>query len=132
MAHDKAPTLLVQTVYFSDGDEPIARELGLELYGQLTRSRHDRLAFGPSIPVRIATNADAVDLRAAQNLLVVPVLGDDTFGDDDAREGALATMDAWFGALGPGHVMPVLASSNWRAVEDRIRARPSLRHLYQD
>src|SRR5690348_15055347 len=35
-------TLLLQTVYFTQGDRPSAETLGLELYDLLTRSRKDK------------------------------------------------------------------------------------------
>src|SRR5262245_35868092 len=125
------PTLIVQTVSFAEGDRALAVELGTELYEHLTRSRQDRLAFGPGIPVRVATDADSVDRSAARHLLVVPVLGPASFGDADVRASAAAAIAAWHQELGPGHVVPVFTSPSWRAEEERLLGRPCLRKLFQ-
>ena len=69
------PALILQTVYFHDSEQPEAFRLGQDLYEQLTRPLNDPLAFGAGIPVLSAVASDRVDLKAAEIVVVIPVLG---------------------------------------------------------
>lgn len=116
-------TLLIQTVYFAEADRAAAVDLGGELYEVLTRPRNDRLAFGPGIPVIVGSGAEQVDLRAAEHLLVVPVLGRASFVDGDTRSRAMASIAAWHEALRPNHVVPVLDAPVWSTSNEAGRLR---------
>lgn len=126
------PTLVIQTVYFHPSDRPLAQDLGGLLYEHLTRPRADRLAFGGGIPVLIATDTTHVDTDVASHLLIVPVLGASSFRDEDCRQVAKASVQTWHQHLGPGHVVPVFASANWRSEESEFPGKSVLTRLYSD
>lgn len=118
----------LQTVYFDESDREDARRLGKDLYHHLTRPLEDPLAYGPGIPVSVALAADAVDLQAADVVVLLPVLGKTSFNLD--CDGLLAELCKWHDQLGPGHVLPVPISTNWRSVEDRLPGKHFLSELY--
>ncbi|MFG0263491.1 MAG: CHAT domain-containing protein [Novipirellula sp. JB048] len=122
------PVLGLQTIYFDESDREDARRLGKDLYHHLTRPLEDPLAYGPGIPVAVAVAADAVDLQAADVVVLLPVLGAISFGLD--CDGVLAEVRKWHEQLGPGHVLPVPISTNWRTVEDRLLGKQLLTELY--
>jgi CHAT domain-containing protein len=122
-------TLVVQTVYFSESDRAAATALGLELYEYLTRPRSDPLAFGPGIPIAIATTPEHVRPDAAQQLLVVPMLGAQAHGDEATRQRAVETIAHWHSRLGTGHVTPVFLSAAWRNEEDQLPGKAILSRL---
>lgn len=122
-------TLVVQTVYFSAADRDAAIELGRELYDHLTRPHSDPLAFGPGIPVAIATTADHVRSDTAEHLLVVPLLGAQAHTDAATRDRAIERIATWHGGLGAGHVTPVLLSARWRNEGRRLPGTAILSRL---
>ncbi len=122
------PVLCLQTVYFDESDREDASRLGKDLYYHLTRPQEDPLAYGPGIPVAVAVAAEAVDLQAADVVVLLPVLGKTSFNVD--REAVLAELSKWHDQLGPGHVLPVPISTNWRSVEDRLLGKLLLTELY--
>lgn len=117
------PTLLVQTVYFAEGDREAARSLGVALYERLTRRRNDALAFGPGIPVRVAVKHDHVRADAAKHVIVVAMLGASTYQDQDARERALESLHRWHVSMGEGHVLIVSTSPGWRTLGARLPSK---------
>lgn len=129
------PTLIVHTTYFSAtllADEPDeerarAEQLGRELYDLLTRPTSDPLAWGPGIPVRIATAPEHIDATEAEHVVVLAVLGADSAADEGARKRAVGAFQRW-GREG-ARTLPVLAHTNWRATEPELKA-PILRELY--
>jgi hypothetical protein len=125
-------TLIIQTVYFAEGDRAAAVELGGELYEVLTRPRNDRLAFGPGIPVIVGSSAEQVDVQAARHLLIVPVLGRASFVDGDTRDRVMTSIAAWHEALRPGHVVPVFNAPVWRNQEAKLPGTPILGRLQPD
>src|SRR5262249_42046007 len=114
----RRPVLSIQTVYFHDSDREDAQRLGSGLYGRLTRPMDDPLARGPGIPVLVGVRAEYVDLTAAETVILIPLLGTQTRGL--MGEAVLRTLGEWHAALGPGHVVPVPASPNWRSDESRL------------
>jgi CHAT domain-containing protein len=129
------PTLIVHTTYFSaaplagetDEERAAAEELGKELYGLLTRAASDPLAWGPGIPVRIATSPEHIDVDEAEHVVVLAVLGAESSGDEDARRRACQAFQRW--AREGARALPVLTDKNWRASEHELNA-PILRELY--
>jgi len=120
------PTLLVQTTYFDDEDRADAAQLGERLYDLLTRDRSQPLAFGPGIPVRVATKADRVDPKAAEHVLIVPVLGAHAFANESIRATALRKITSWQGALGGGRVTPLPTALAWRTPGSKLPGAPIL------
>ncbi|MEY2931313.1 MAG: hypothetical protein RL033_2062 [Pseudomonadota bacterium] len=108
------PTLLLQTTYFAEEDREGAETLGLALYELLTRSRADRLAFGPGIPVRIAVHPEELALDAAQHVIVIPVLGQRALQSSEKRNSYLEKLRDWSAALtSRGALVPVLMVEGW-------------------
>ena len=130
MANSKInhPALILQTVYFHDGEQPEALRLGQDLYEQLTRPVNDPLAFGAGIPVLCAVRWDRVDLDAAEIVVVIPVLGKTSFLTQ--RQKILARLTEWHTRLGDGHVLIVPLTSMWRSVEDKLPVKQFLTELY--
>lgn len=127
------PTLLIQTAYFALADQSKAEELGLLLYENLTRTRRDKLAFGPGIPVRVATRADLVDPEAAEHVAVIPVLGPGTSQDEQRRDSAIELLNDWQARLREkGVLLPVFTTEAWRNFEERLPVKPVLQFLYDD
>lgn len=127
------PVLTLQTVYFEESDQEEAVRLGLDLYERLTRPAADPLAYGPGIPVRIGVKADSVEFgdaseRVTSTTVLIPVLGSDAHGFQ--LDPILAKLREWHTALGPGHVLPVPVSSNWRNEEMEFLGKPMLTMLY--
>ena len=120
--------LCLQTIFFHESDRAEARRLGKDLFNQLTRPLEDPLAYGAGIPVAIAVSADAVDLEAADIVVLLPVLGKTTFNFD--VDNVLAELRKWHERLGPGHVLPIPISTNWRNVEARLPGKQFLTELY--
>ena len=123
------PALSLQTIYFHDSDRAEARRLGTDLYNHLTRPVDDPLGYGANIPVRVGAAADKVDLEAADVVVLLPVLGKTTFNLH--CEGVLVRLHDWHKRLGPGHVLPVPISTNWRSVEGRLPGKQFLTELYE-
>ena len=131
------PTLLIQTVYFTEDARGEAEKLGFLLYDQLTRSREDTLGFGPGIPVRIATHADAVRLETeeAEQVVLIPVLGAGTAQDKLARTQVITRLLDWAQQpqlQGKGALLPVFTTPVWREYERQLCGKPLLQHLYED
>ncbi|MDF1738624.1 MAG: CHAT domain-containing protein [Verrucomicrobiales bacterium] len=124
----KLPALCIQTVYFDESDRTEAARLGEDLYEKLTRPKSDRLSSGPGIPIRIAVPANFVDTNAADTTLVIPVLGKTTYNLE--KKGVIEKLAAWHNACGPGHVLPVPISTNWRNIEDEMPGKQLLTMLY--
>ncbi|MFT5528101.1 MAG: hypothetical protein ACI9HK_006089, partial [Pirellulaceae bacterium] len=124
----RRPALSLQTVYFHDGDREEACRLGADLYQHLTRPVDDPLDYGANIPVKVGVSAERVDLEAADLVVLIPVLGSTTFLLN--RETALQQLQSWHEQLGPGHVLPIPTSSNWRGAEDQLPAKQLLTELY--
>lgn len=122
------PVLVLQTVYFHESDREEARRLGVDLYERLTRPIDDPLAHGPGIPVLVAVQAESVDVEAADTVVLIPVLGTQTRGL--MKDSVLETLKQWHKALGPGHVLPVPMSANWRGDEDKLPGKQMLSMLY--
>lgn len=122
------PVLTLQTVYFDDSDRADAVRLGEDLYGQLTRPAADPLAHGPGIPVLVGVRADLVDLKAAETTVVIPVMGAQAHSFD--ADSIVEKLREWHTALGPGHVLPVPISPNWRNEEDKLPGKQMLTMLY--
>jgi len=122
------PVLTLQTVYFHESDRNEARRLGSDLYDRLTRPLNDPLAHGPGIPVLVGVGADLVDLRAADTVVLIPVLGAQTRGL--MRDRVLEMLQEWHGALGSGHVLPVPLSASWRSDEDKLPGKQMLSMLH--
>lgn len=125
----RSPVLSLQTVYFHETDREAAVRLGSDLYELLTRPIADPLAFGPSIPVRIGVPAKSVDITAAGTVVLIPVLGAQTRGL--IRWQVLETLAKWHEDLGPGHVLPVPLTANWRTDEDELSGKQMLSMLYE-
>jgi hypothetical protein len=129
------PTLIVHTTYFSaaplpgqpDEERAAAEALGKELYELLTRPSADPLAWGPGIPVRVATAPEHIDAAEAEYVVVLAVLGGDSSTDADARGRVFQAFKRW-GSDGV-RVLPVLTDRTWRASEQELKA-PILRELY--
>jgi len=126
------PTLIVQTVYLSADGPARAEELGLLLYDYLSRPRTDKLGFGPGIPVRIAAEPGRVDTSEAEYVVVIPVLGEGTAQDEDARDRVFTTLNGWSEQLRRGCLLPVFTSAGWRAYEEDLPVKPLRQHLYND
>ena len=121
-------SLMVQTVSFDPSDRREADRLGRELYALLTRPPKDPLAHGPGIPVFSAVTPEHIDLEAAEILVLVPVLGKETFVLHRGR--VLAEIAAWSEKLGEGHVLVVPTASSWRQVESQLPGVSLLTELY--
>lgn len=124
------PTLVVQTVYFHDSDRDEARRLGKDLYRLLSRPTDEPLAFGAGVPVLWAVAPDSVDTEAARHVVVIPVLGHETFLLAKAK--VVAQINKWHDKLGPGHVLPVPLSANWRGAENKLPGVLLLSRLYAE
>ena len=122
------PTLLVQTVYFDEAEAGDARRLGMDLYDLLTRPLHDPLGLGPGIPVLAGVAPEYVDPQAAEVVVVIPVLGIQSF--QMQRQVVLAQLTSWHKTLGPKHVLPVPTASVWRNAESRLPVKQLLTELY--
>ena len=122
--------LVIQTVCFHPDDHAATAELGGLLYEQLTRPRARPLAFGPGIPVRVATDPARVLAATADHNLVVPVLGASAFRDKDSRQRTREAIEAWHDTLGDGHVVPVLLDEVWRTASAVEELTPILSRLY--
>ncbi len=72
-----SPPLIVQTVFFSEADQPDAERIALDLYAHLTRSPEHPLAHGAGVPVLAPVMPDEVNLDAARNIVLLPVIGPD-------------------------------------------------------
>lgn len=119
------PSLIVYIVSFDrDAQDRTGAEyesvetLGRHLYGRLTRPTDDPLAFGAGVPVRVAARPEHVDLESAEIVMVVPVLGAQTYLIKRRRQAALDDLNEWSRRLGRGHVVPVPLTQNWRAELD--------------
>ncbi len=106
------PTLRVYTVYFHESDHDHAYTLGSDLYALLTRPPDNPLAFGAGVPVLIAAHADNVDISIAEHVVIIPVLGKESYAI--ARNDITDRVQQWSQTLGTGHVIPVPTSENWR------------------
>jgi hypothetical protein len=124
----KRPVLVLQTIYFHESDREEARRLGGDLYERLTRPIDDPLAHGPGIPVLVGVHAESVDVEAADTVVLIPVLGTQSRGL--MKDRVLDVLKQWHMALGPGHILPVPVSANWRADEDELPGKQMLSMLY--
>jgi CHAT domain-containing protein len=122
------PTLILQTVCFDDSDYADAYQLGGALYNSLTRPADNALSYGPGILVFSGVRPEHVDLEAAETLVLLPVLGQETYLLD--QEAVLENIARWHEKLGAGHVIPIPTSANWRAAEDRLPGKNLLTELY--
>lgn len=107
------PVLSLQACYFHESDREAACALGDDLYLHLTRRPDDPFGHGPNIPVLVGVSAEHVDAAAADTVVLVPVLGSETFGVRRHREAALEHIRQWHAVLGPGHVLALPLSANW-------------------
>lgn len=119
------PTLVIHTTHFDasssgskERDEAV--RLGEDLYELLTRPRALPLAWGPGIPVRIATAASHVDLDEGTRVFVVPVLGSRAFVDAETR--AIPAIQSWARRDGVT-VVPLPIVAGWRA-HDTVIPQP--------
>lgn len=127
------PSLLVQTVSFHEEDRGLAERLGFELYDLLTRSRNDKLAFGPGIPVRIAVHPEEVELNEAEHVVVVPVLGQGALLNQDARNTCISRLEGWLRDLTrEGVVLPIPTSPGWTQFLEVFARQPVLQCIYDD
>jgi len=124
----KPPSLVVETVCFAESDKDAATELGARLYDILTRPRGEVQAYGPGIPVYRAVQAESVDLKIAQKLVILPVLGRQTHAS--MRTQVLRALKEWHQQLPYGRVIPVPMSQNWRAEESELPGKNLLTQLY--
>ncbi|HKP04434.1 MAG TPA: CHAT domain-containing protein [Chthoniobacterales bacterium] len=124
----KRPVLILQSVYFHQSDREEALRLGSDLYGRLTRPIDDPLAHGPGISVLVGVEAESVDVAAADTVVLIPVLGSATRGL--MVNVVLRTLADWHAALGPGHVLTVPISANWRSDEGKLPGKQMLSMLY--
>ncbi len=122
------PTLILQTVCFDDSDFDSAYRLGARLYNVLTRPAGRPLAHGPGIPVYRAVRPDHVDLDAADRLMILPVLGNQTHLL--RRREVVKTLKEWHQRLGDGHVIPVPTVAKWRSEEPDLPGKNLLTQLY--
>ena len=122
------PSLILQTVYFHDSEQPEALRLGQDLYEQLTRPVNEPLAFGAGIPVLSAVAWDHVDLEAAEIVVVIPVLGATSFLAK--RQKVLSQLIDWHQNLGDGHLLIVPTASVWRSDEVKLPVKQFLTELY--
>ncbi len=122
------PSLIIQTTYLHESDREAARRLGADLYGLLTRPASDPLAHGPGIPVYPAVEAKFVNPGAAGRVVVIPVLGAETYMMN--REAAMEQISRWHRQAGKGIVIPVPHSENWRGVESQLPGKLLLSGLY--
>ena len=122
------PSLILQTVYIHDSDKPEAFRLGQDLYDQLTRPVNEPLAIGAGIPVLSAVAWDRVDLKAAEIVVVIPVLGGTSFLAK--RQTVLKQLTEWHTSLGDGHLLIVPTASVWRSDEDKLPVKQFLTELY--
>jgi hypothetical protein len=128
------PTVIVHTLFFPVNDaanvelnpeRAAAARLGEDLYKLLTRPLEDALVWGPGIPVHVASRWQNVDAAEAKHVVVIPVLGQESFAK--VRQVAL---DAMKRLVANGvRLFPVLASKSWRTVEAQI-PKPVLTELY--
>jgi hypothetical protein len=125
-------TLIIQTVYFAEGDRAAAVELGDKLYEALTRPPSEPLAFGPGIPVIVGSSAEHVDLHAAEHLLILPVLGQGSFQDEAIRGDACVRLAAWHEALRDGHVVPVFDAPAWLDEAGQLPGVPIRARVVED
>ena len=121
------PSLVLMTVYFNDAERDAAHGLGLDLYDALTRPIAYRLSFGAGIPVRCAVASQAVDLEAADEVVLIPVLGQLSFGMN--RQSVLDKLSEWHGKLGAGHVLPLPVAAVWRNAEAALPGKLMLTEL---
>jgi len=122
------PSLILQTVWFHDSEQPEASRLGQDLYEQLTRPANEPLAFGAGIPVLSAVAWERVDLEAAEIMVVIPVLGGTSFLSK--RQKVLAQLTEWHRSLGDGHVLIVPTALVWRSDEVKLPVKQFLTELY--
>lgn len=122
------PALSLQTVFFHESDREQASRLGTDLYEHLTRRINDPLGYGANIPVLVAVSAARVEVDAAEVVIVVPILGRTTFNLQG--KSVVDQLQAWHQRLGPGHVLPVPTSSNWRSEEGQLPGVQLLTELY--
>ncbi|MEM9368572.1 MAG: CHAT domain-containing protein [Planctomycetota bacterium] len=119
------PTLTVYTTSFHESDKEPTRTLGLQLYDHLTRPISEPLSPGAGIPVWSDTSPDSVDVESARTVLVIAVLGKEAFLTK--RDEALDRLRGWHEQLGEGHVLPLVLSQNWLAVENQLPGGLALR-----
>lgn len=81
----KRPVLSLQTVYFDESDCDDAHRLGSNLYERLTRAIKDPLGHGPGNPVVVGVQAEREDLQAAETMVVIAVLGKETYFSQEAE-----------------------------------------------
>ena len=122
------PTLVLQTIYFDENDRLDALRLGRDLYHELTRPVNDPLAYGAGIPVWSAVAADRVNLKAAEIVVLIPVLGGTAF--HSKRTTVTSKISEWYEQLGDGHVLIVPLTSNWRSMEGTLPVKQFLTELY--
>ena len=124
----KRPVLSLQTIYFDESDRPDACRLGSDLYERLTRGIKEPLGPGPGIPILVGVQADRLDLQVAETVVVIPVLGKETYSQ--MADDVLHTLMVWHRSLGPGHVLVIPASENWRSREGELPGKQMLTMLY--
>lgn len=123
------PPLHLQVIYFDESDREEARKLGLDLYDHVTRPADDPLGYGAGIPVSVAIRYDRISLEYPETLMLIPVLGPESFQDGDVQQRILASLEAWHSALGAGRVIPVPLSRNWRDLEGKVPGKFLLTEL---
>lgn len=123
------PTLTFYTVYFHEAERDDAWRLGEQLYDSLTRPIDDPLGYGPAIPVFSGVSVDNIDFEAARHVILVPVLGGESYDD---RDQIIPQLNAWHERLGDHHVVPVLKTQNWRNSTGELNVNFFLHEIYQN
>lgn len=124
------PTLIIHTVAFHPDEIEAARQLGLELFHELTRPLDDPLAFGAGIPVFCGTDPARIDPQAADIVALVPVLGLLAF--NEKSEAVLGRIAEWREKLKPQSIIPVLSDPVWRNEEVDLKVKPLFTEIYED
>jgi hypothetical protein len=131
------PTLIVHTTYFPvtnpfdaarDPERAAAVRLGEDLYELLTRPKLDPLAWGAGILVRVATSGGFIDCKEAEHVVVIPVLGFDSFTHRSVRDNAMEEIARWHSS--GAKVFPLFDADQWRRTEKRLPGKPLLTNLY--
>ena len=126
------PTLILQTTFFDPSDREFSLELGRRLYGLLTRSPDDPLAYGPGVQLSQAIAPRLITPDAADHVVVLPVLGKECFVLQETRKLALETIRRWRDALGPGHVIPIPRAETWLGEPSALPGMDLLTQIFEE
>src|SRR4051812_37978720 len=126
----KRPVLTFQTIYFHESDRPDAIRLGSDLYDRVTRPKGDLLNPGPGMPVLVGVNSDHVKLEVADTVILIPVLGAQTYALMAAP--VLPKLKEWHEKLKLGRVLVVPTTENWRTKLQELPRQQMLAMLYAE